>query len=156
VASSVAVAGSNSPDEFSQARALVHIRSLAALKNRTAGTSGESRAIRYVSEQLRHTGLDVWKEPFLFRSYELTRATLRVGDISVEPARVAFDPYGGATEIQGDLALVPALTANDATGLASLNLAQRVVVTTKEARYYRIALKNLLLLSSHRIMTSRS
>jgi hypothetical protein len=152
VAWSVAVAGSNSPDEFSQARAMVHIRSLAALRNRTAGTSGESRAIRYVREQLRHTGLDVWEEPFLFRSYELIRATLRVGDISVEATRVAFDPYSGATDIQGDLALVPALAANNDTGLANLDLAQRVVVTTKEARYYRIAAKEpaaIVFLSDH-------
>jgi hypothetical protein len=135
----VAVAGSNSPDEFSQARAMAHVRSLAALKTRTAGTRGESRAIRYAREQLRHSGLDVWKEPFLFRSYDLDRATFRVGNVSIEPTRVVFDPYRGATEIQGDVALVAASTANGEMGLAGLNLARRVVVTTKEARYYRIA-----------------
>lgn len=134
-----AVAGSNSPDEFSQARAIDHIRSLAALQTRTAGTSGESKAIRYANEQLRRTGLDVWTEPFFFRSYELDRATLRVGNFSIEPARVMFDPYSGATKVQGDVAFITASTINDDTGLAGFNLAQRIVVTTKEARYYRIA-----------------
>jgi hypothetical protein len=62
-----------------------------------------------------------------------------VGDINIEPTRVVFDPYRGATEIRGDVALVTALTANDETGLTGLNLARQVVVTTKEARYYRIA-----------------
>ena len=45
-ASFTALAGSNSPNEFSQAHAMAHVRFLAALKSRTAGTSGESRAIR--------------------------------------------------------------------------------------------------------------
>jgi hypothetical protein len=138
-ASFVALVGSNSPDEFSQARAMAHIRFLAGLKSRAAGTSGESRAIRYVRDKLRQTCVDVRTEPFLFRSYALDRATLRVGNVSVEPTRVVFDPYRGAKEIRGDVALVTAVTANDGRGVARLNLAQRVVVTTKEAPYYRIA-----------------
>jgi hypothetical protein len=138
-ASLVAVAGSNSPDEFSQARAMAHIRSLAALKSRTAGTAGESRAIRYAREQLQHSGLDVWTEPFRFRSYALEHATLRTGKVSIEPAIIVFDPYRGAQKLQGDVALLTAPRANDETGLAGLNLAQRLVVTTKEAGYSRIA-----------------
>jgi len=48
--SSAALAGSNSPKDFSQERAMAHIRFLAGLNSRTAGTSGELRAIRYVRE----------------------------------------------------------------------------------------------------------
>jgi hypothetical protein len=79
----------------------------------------------------------------------LTRATLRFGDISVDATRVAFDPYSGATDIQGDLALVP---ADDDSGLANLDLAQRIVATTEKARYYRIAAKEpaaIVFLSDH-------
>jgi len=138
-ASFAALAGSKSPNEFSQAHAMAHVRSLAALKNRTAGTSGESRAIRYVREKLRHTSVDVRTESFLFRSYDLDRATLRVGKVSIQPTHVVFDPYRGATDIRGNVALVTALTVNGENGVAGLDLSQRVVVTTKEARNYRIA-----------------
>jgi hypothetical protein len=53
----VSLAGSDSPAEFSQTRAMADVRSLAALKSRTAGTNGESRAIQYVKEKLRGAGL---------------------------------------------------------------------------------------------------
>ena len=111
---------------------MAHVRSLAALKSRTAGTSGERKAVRYVSEKLRRSGLDVSTEPFLFRSYELDRATIRVGGVSIRPARVAFDPYRGAADIKGDVAFVTDTSAE-------LDVSQRIVVTTNEARYGRIA-----------------
>lgn len=135
----VALARSDSPAEFSQARAMDDVRSLAALKSRTAGTSGESRAIRYVKEKLRGAGLDVWTEPFSFRSYDLNRAVLRIGDVAIQPTRIVFDPYRGATDIQGDVAFVTAAAVNGRDGLAGLDVSQRVVVTTTDAQYYRIA-----------------
>ncbi|HLK63411.1 MAG TPA: M20/M25/M40 family metallo-hydrolase [Bryobacteraceae bacterium] len=115
-----------------------HVRALAALKSRTAGTPGESRAIRYVHEQLRHAAVDVQTESFLFRSYHLDRATLRVGAVSVQPIRVEFDPYQGATEIRGRVALLTAAMANGESGMMG-DLSQRIVVTTGDARDYRIA-----------------
>lgn len=140
LASSFAALGeSNSPNEFSQTRAMAHVRFLAALKSRTAGTRGESRAIRYVREKLRRARVDVRIEPFFFSSYDLERAVLRVGSVSVQPTRTVFNPYRRATEIKGDVAFVTAATVNGENDLARLNVSQRVVVTTKEARYYRIA-----------------
>jgi hypothetical protein len=118
---------------------MADVRSLAALKSRSAGTNGESRAIQYVKEKLRGAGLDAWTEPFLFHSYDLHGAVLRVGDVSIQPARIVFDPYRGATDIKGDVAFVTAATVNGKNGLAGLDVSQRVVVTTKEAQYYRIA-----------------
>jgi hypothetical protein len=141
-ASVAALGGSNLANEFSQTRAMFHVRSLAALKNRTAGTSGESRAIRYVRERLRGAGLDVRTEPFLFRSYELDRATLRVGDVSIQPTRIVFDPYSGATDIKGDVAFVTASSADGKNGLAGSDVSRWVVVTTKEAQYFRIAARH--------------
>jgi hypothetical protein len=135
----VSLAGSDSPAEFSQTRAMADVRSLAALKSRTAGTNGESRAIQYVKEKLRGAGLDVWTEPFFFRSYDLDNAVLRIGDVSIQPTRIVFDPYRGATDIKGDVAFVTAATVNGKNGLAGLDVSQRVVVTTKEAQFYRIA-----------------
>jgi hypothetical protein len=134
----MSLAGSDSPAEFSQTRAMAHVRSLAALKSRTAGTSGEAKAIQYVKERLRGAGLDVWTEPFSFRSYHLDDAVLRTGGVSVQPARIVFDPYRGDTEIEGDAAFVTAATVNGKAGLGGVDLSQRIVVTTKEAQVYRI------------------
>ena len=118
---------------------MAHIRFLAALKSRTAGTSGESRAIRYVRGTLRRAGVDVRIEPFRFSSYDLDRATVRVGVVSVEPTRIILDPYRGAAEVRGDVVFVPASMVNADRGLAGLHLSQRIVVTTDPARYFRIA-----------------
>ena len=152
----VSLAGSDSPAEFSQTRAMADVRFLAALKSRTAGTNGESRAIQYVKEKLRGAGLDVWTEPFFFRSYDLDHAVLRIGDVSAQPTRIVFDPYRGATDIKGDVVFVTAATVNGKNGLAGLDVSQRVVVTTKEAQFYRIADLAPRPSSLCRITTSRS
>src|SRR4051794_24937642 len=84
-AASAALAASIPALDFSRERAMGHVRALANLKSRTAGTVGESRAIKYVAGKLRRAGLDVRTEPFDFTGFELVRATLRAGDLSVEP-----------------------------------------------------------------------
>jgi len=53
-------------DDFSQDRAMAHIRVLAGLKDRSAGTTGESEGFRYVENALRETGLEVRMESFTF------------------------------------------------------------------------------------------
>jgi aminopeptidase YwaD len=130
-----ATAGSNPPAEFSQERAMAHIRALAGLKSRTAGTSGEAKAVRYVSNQLRGLGLDVRTETFPFTSYDLQRAQLRVGGVSIAPKRIIFDPYSGASAIEGDVAYVTAAMVNGGT---ALSLARRIVVTTDDVPHYRL------------------
>jgi len=45
---------------------MAHIRALAGLKDRTAGTTGESEGFRYVENALRATGLEVQMESFTF------------------------------------------------------------------------------------------
>lgn len=133
------VAGSDSLAAFSQDRAMAHIRTLAALKSRTAGSSGESKAIRYVKGQFRQIGIDARVEAFRFSSYKLESAVLRVGDIAVEPARIVFDPYAKAARIKADVAFVPATTVNGAQGVVNFDLSRRLVVTTNQASYFRIA-----------------
>jgi aminopeptidase YwaD len=136
VALSGATAGSNPPADFSQERAMAHVRALAGLKSRTAGTSGEAKAIRYVSNHLRGLSLDVRTEPFPFTSYDLQRAQLRVGAASIPPRRIVFDPYRGASEIEGDVAYVTGAMVNSGT---VLSLARRIVVTTDDVPHYRLA-----------------
>jgi aminopeptidase YwaD len=135
----VALAGPHLLPEFSQTRAMADVRSVAALNSRTAGTKGESRAIQYVKEKLRGAPLDVWAEPFFFRSYELNRAVLRIGNVSVQPTRIVFDPYHGVSDIKGDVAFVTAASIDSKNGLGGFDVSQRIVITTRGAEYYRIA-----------------
>ncbi len=136
---STAMAGSNAPAAFSQVRAMAHVRSLAALKRRTAGTSGEAKAIRYVKAQLRRAGLDLTAEPFQFRSFELQRADLRIGALSVAPVRIVFDPYRGNMTINAEATFVTPSMANTQNGLAGVDLSRRIVVTTADSQLSRIA-----------------
>ena len=53
-------------DDFSLDRAMAHIRFLAGLKGRSAGTTGESEGFRYVENALRVIGLEVRMESFTF------------------------------------------------------------------------------------------
>jgi Zn-dependent M28 family amino/carboxypeptidase len=53
-------------DDFSQERAMIHIRVLGGLKDRSAGTPGESEGFRYVENALRESGLQVRMESFTF------------------------------------------------------------------------------------------
>jgi hypothetical protein len=139
---SAALAGSNPALEFSRERAMGHVRALANLKSRTAGSSGESKAIMYVAGKLRRAGLDVRTERFSFTGFDLVRATLRVGGLSVEPTRVLFDPYRSTDVIKASVAFVPAETVNSDRGVRNVELSGRIVITTREANSFRIALRN--------------
>jgi hypothetical protein len=68
---SAALAGSDPALDFSRERAMGHVHALANLQSRTAGTSGESKAIQYVASKLRIAGLDVRTEPFEFTGFDL-------------------------------------------------------------------------------------
>lgn len=128
--------------DFSQKRAMEHVRALANLKTRTAGTSGESKAIQYVAGKLRRFGLDLRTEPFDFTTFDLFRATLRAGEITVEPTRVLFDPYRSTAVVKADTAFVSAATVNSDAGVRNLQLSRKIVITTQEANSFRIALRN--------------
>lgn len=137
-----APAGSDPTLDFSRERAMGHVRALANLKSRTAGTSGESKAIKYAAGKLRRAGLDVRTEPFEFIGFDLVRATLRAGDLAVEPTRVLFDPYRSPSVMKAGIAFVSADTVNSDRGVRDIELSRRIVITTKEANSFRIALRD--------------
>jgi hypothetical protein len=139
---SAALAGSDPALDFSRERAMGHVHALANLQSRTAGTSGESKAIKYVASKLRSAGLDVRTEPFEFTGFDLIRATLRAGDLTVEPTRVLFDPYRSPGVMKAGVAFVSAETVNSDRGVRDIELSRRIVITTKEANSFRIALRD--------------
>ena len=139
---SAARAGSNPALDFSRERAMGHVHALADLKSRTAGTSAEMKAIKYVADKLRRVGLDVRTEPFNFTGFDLVRAILRAGDLSVEPTRVLFDPYRSTDVIKAGVALVSAETVNSDRGVRDIDLSGRIVITTREANSFRLAVRD--------------
>jgi len=139
---SAPLAGYNPALDFSRERAIGHVRALANLKSRTAGTSGESKAIEYVAGNLQLAGLDIRTEPFDFTGFDLVRATLRAGDLSVEPTRVLFDPYRSTGVLKADVAFVSAEAVNSDRGVRNVELSRKIVITTREANSFRIALRD--------------
>ena len=136
------MAGSDPALDFSRDGAMGHVHALANLQSRTAGTSGESKAIEYVAGKLRSAGLEVRTEPFEFTGFDLVRTTLRVGDLTVEPTRVLFDPYRSPDVMKAGVAFVSAEAVNSDRVVRDIELSRRIVVTTKEANSFRIALRD--------------
>ena len=117
---------------------MAHVRRLAALGNRVAGSPGEAKAIRYIDKQFRRLGLTVVVEPFEFRSFALERAVLHSGGQSADIVRIVFDPYAAVTRIEGEVVFVPPAAVDDQALLSSLSLKDKLVVTQTPANAYRL------------------
>ena len=141
--SSIAIAATDKAvgDGF-QERAMEHIRYLAGLKNRNAGTAGERSAIHYAQKILEQAGFDVHVEPFHFVTYDLDRARLQVGGLEVVPLQTAFDPYSHKSRIRADVAVVSPELANDERNVINIDFAGKIVVTGSSASFYRLADRN--------------
>jgi len=119
-------------------RALAHVRYLAGLGARVAGTEGESKAAGYVKEQMEKAGLSVTVEPFQFQSFALESALLKVENEKAEILRLGFNPYSGGDTRTGELAFVE--STNDMPTIMKSELDDKIVVTTEAANFYRLAL----------------
>jgi len=119
-------------------RAAAHVRYLAGLGSRVAGTEGESKAAGYIKEQMEKAGLSVAVEPFQFQSFVLESALLRVEDEKAEIPRLGFNPYSGGDTRTGELAFVE--STDDMPAIMKSELDDKIVVTTEAANFYRLAL----------------
>ena len=78
-----------------------HVRALASAGPRPAGSPGEEKSARYLERQFRALGLAVQVEPFAVPSFEITRAELSVGGLSLRPAALGLDPYAAPATADG-------------------------------------------------------
>jgi hypothetical protein len=62
-----------------KSRAMAHVRRLADCGIHEAGSEGDRKAARYVSDQMKKAGLSVTKERFTFHSFVLDNALLEAG-----------------------------------------------------------------------------
>ena len=119
-------------------RALAHVRQLAGIGSRVAGSAGESKAASYIKDQMQKAGLTVAVEPFQFQSFELESAVLKVDDGQAEILKLGFDPYPGGESRTGELAFIE--STDDMQAILKLELDGRIVVTTEAANFYRLTL----------------
>jgi hypothetical protein len=124
-----------------QDRAMAHIRYLAGLSNRIAGSEGDTKAIRYIQEQFERLGLTVSVEPFVFRSFNLEKAVVTAGDQKADVERIVFDPYAGITRLRGPVAFIVPEAVSEWAMFSKLDLKDKLVVTRGSASAYRLASK---------------
>jgi len=124
-----------------QNRAMAHVRYLAGLGIRVAGSDAELKAVQYIREQFETMGLDVRVEPFEFRSFTLKKVVLTVGGQKAVIERIALDPYAGITRLDGEVAFILPEVVEDQAVFSPLELKNRLVITQGQANVYRLASK---------------
>src|SRR6185312_16634309 len=111
-------------DQF-QDRAIEHVGRLSSMGIRSAGSSRERRAARYISQQMKQAGLIVKNEPFTCRSFSLTDARLSTGNGSAPIALLGFNPYEIISPIRGQLVF---MSATDQQSILIADLDNKIVV----------------------------
>lgn len=119
-----------------KSRAMAHVRQLAALGIREAGSSDERKAARYVREQMRKAGPRVTSEHFTFHSFALEDALLEAGTDKAAIIKLGFDPYSATGPISGELAFV---AATDRASILKADLDGKLVVIAGTDAFYIIS-----------------
>jgi hypothetical protein len=121
-----------STSDFSKT-AMAHLRHLADLGVREAGSKQERRAIEYVGREFKRAGLQVSIEPFEFASYQVKRATLSLGKRQLTPTFVIFNPYQ-----KRDALVAEAVWAKPVSegGLQNLDGAGKILLTDSRDGYW--------------------
>jgi hypothetical protein len=119
-------------------RAFEHVRSLAGLGTRLAGTDVEAKGAGYIAEQMKKIGLSVSLEPFQFQLFELEKSRLVLGDEQVDSPGLGFDPYSGVARFTGEPFFLEPAVFQDRAAFAKLNLEGRVVITTRGVNLLRL------------------
>jgi acetylornithine deacetylase/succinyl-diaminopimelate desuccinylase-like protein len=133
----LAALAAGAQDPGLQERTMAHVRTLAALGNRVAGSEGESKAARYVQDQMERAGLSVAVEPFAFDAFTLSSAVLEAGDDKAEIVRLGFNPYTDDGR-GGELAFLE--STQNMSAVMKLDLDGKIVVTTGAANLYALSI----------------
>ncbi len=88
---------------ISKTELLRGIRAMNDCGSRTTGSAGQLAFIRYLKEQLRDMGLEVYSDPFYFKKWEKKEASLKIFDYNgPEELEIAsVFPYSGETRESG-------------------------------------------------------
>jgi len=88
------------PPDFTS-RVYRHIESVVARSPRPASSEGERKVAAYVRDRFQEMGLTTAVEEFEFGSYDIDDMQLRVGEFTLRPVSVGFNPYAGVFRFQG-------------------------------------------------------
>ncbi len=113
------------------------IEYLAGLGIRHAGTENEKKALAYISDRLKTSGLEVTTEPFSFETFSLKKAKLEIGETSLEPTMFGFNPYEDGKKVEGDAVIVDPSTSREE--IFKLEGANKILVTAKPANFFQLA-----------------
>jgi hypothetical protein len=131
-------AGNKIPAGLASA-AMQHIEKLAGMGCREAGSPKETLALAYIEAEFKKMGLLTSREDFDFFSYSPGEMRLRVGTEQLTPESVCFDPYTAATTFSGiATCVIPQLPKEE---MSKLDLADKIVITTKSANNFQLTLK---------------
>ncbi len=112
------------------------IQYLANLGMRHAGTENEKKALQYIQKRLKKAGLKAIIEPFSFDLFFLKEVNLQIGNASLEPALVGFNPYNGQTTMEGEVLFVNPSTPRDE--IFKLEGENKILVTCKPVNVFQL------------------
>jgi putative aminopeptidase FrvX len=123
------------PADFAE-RAYGHVAYLAAGGARPVSSDGERRAFAYVRDQFQKMGLNIAVEEFDFESYEIDKMQLRLGGTNYLPSSVAFNPYAGVFNFEGQAILLDPQDLS--SGRALPNIENNCVISIQRADFFRL------------------
>ncbi len=123
------------PADFAD-RAYGHVAYLAAGGARPVSSDGERRAFAFVRDQFQKMGLNIAIEEFDFESYEIDKMQLRLSGTNYLPSSVAFNPYAGVFNFEGQAILLDPQDLS--SGRALPNTENNCVISTQQADFFRL------------------
>ena len=113
------------------------IEYLANLGIRHAGTENETKALEYIKNRLEKAGLEIAIEPFTFDLFIFKESKLQIGETSVEPALVGFDPYDGQTAVEGELVVIKPSTPREE--IFKIKGENKTFLTAKPVSFFQLS-----------------
>lgn len=113
------------------------IEYLADLGMRHAGTENEGKALEYIKKRLDKTGLETTTESFNFDLFIFKEAKLQIGEASVEPTLVGFDPYAGHMTIEGEVVVINPSTPREE--IFKIKGENKIFLTAKPTNVFQLS-----------------
>jgi len=112
----------------------VHISELCINNGRYVGSDFEKQSAEYINKQFTEIGLQSRIENFKFESFEIEQSFLNIGNLSVNPTRLCFNPYKDSLIIKDDFVLIDTIS--------DIDISNKYIIATEQINYFQIVLKN--------------
>ena len=119
------------PSDF-KFKVSAHITELCKNNSRYTGSDFEKQAANYINKQFSEIGLHSQIENFDFESFEVNQSILNIGELSINPTRLCFNPYKDSLVVNADFVLIDTISDTD--------LSNKYVIATEKINYFQIVL----------------